>query len=238
MLPIDEQDPVVVIGASVAGLFAARLLAGAQIPVEVCERAEQLAPRARTLIVTPELQRVLGFSPASATVNKVHTLELCTSTRTVPIRLREPDLIVERAHLIRLLADRAMNAGAKLHFAQDFTGLSRQGSRTFVELRRRGRDQTRQVAARAIVAADGVLSHVARSLGQARRPAVTVLQARVTTPASTDPGVGRVWFLPQQTQYFYWLCPESAHYAAVGLVDASPREARAKLDRFLAERGM
>src|SRR5258708_4636295 len=119
----DEPTPVVVIGASVAGLFAAQRLAESHVPVEVYERADQLEPRARTLIVTPELQRVLGFSPASATLNKVHTLELCTNTRTVPIRLREPDLIVERAALIRMLADRAVQAGARLHLGQDFTSV-------------------------------------------------------------------------------------------------------------------
>jgi flavin-dependent dehydrogenase len=57
-------------------------------------------------------------------------------------------------------------------------------------------------------------------------------------PPASNPGVGKVWFIPQDTQYFYWLCPESERFAAVGLVDASPRDARAKLDSFLAARGM
>jgi flavin-dependent dehydrogenase len=235
---MDEQSPVIVIGASVAGLFAAQLLAEARVPVEVYERTDQLEPRARTLIVTPELQRVLGFSPGSATLNKVHTLELCTSTKTVPITLREPDLIVERAALIRLLADRAVQAGARLRLGQDFTGVACDGARTFVESRHRGTDRTTRLPARAVVGADGVRSRVARSLGQTRRPVVTVLQARIATPPSSDPGVGKVWFLPRETQYFYWLCPESAHFASVGLVDTNPREARVKLDRFLADRGM
>lgn len=235
---MNEQGPVVIVGASIAGLFAAQLLAQRNIPVEVCERAEQLAPRARTLIVTPELQSVLGFSPASATLNKVHTLELCTSTRTVPIPLREPDLIVERAQLVRMLADRAEQAGACVKLSQDFTGLASDGARTVVQLRHRGADQTSSVAARAVIGADGVRSRLARSLAQTRRPAVTVIQARVATPRRADPGVGKVWFLPRETQYFYWMCPESPQFAAVGLVDANPREARAKLDRFLANQGM
>jgi flavin-dependent dehydrogenase len=235
---MDDATPVVVIGASVAGLFAAQQLVGLGVPVEVCERTERLEPRARTLIVTPELQRVLGFSPASATLNKVHTLELCTRTRTVPIALREPDLIVERSKFIEMLAARAERAGARLSYAQDFTAIQSDGAGSVVELRERGHDRTRHVPARAVVAADGVRSHVARSLGQTRRPAVTVLQARVATQPSSDPGVGKVWFLPRETQYFYWLCPESSEFAAVGLVDTNPRHARAKLDRFLAERNM
>jgi flavin-dependent dehydrogenase len=234
-----DDAPVVIVGASIAGLFAARLLAEAKVPVEVFERSEQLAPRARTLIVTPELQKVLGFVPSSATMNKVHRLELCTSTKAIPIALREPDLIVERAQLIRMLGEKAERAGAKLHFAHDFTKLGRDGAGPpVVEVRERSTQRTRQVVPRAVIAADGVRSHVARSLGLPRLPSVTVIQARVETPPAADAGVGKVWFLPRDTQYFYWLCPESPNFAAVGLVDANPRAARAKLDKFLAERDM
>jgi flavin-dependent dehydrogenase len=65
-----------------------------------------------------------------------------------------------------------------------------------------------------------------------------VLQARVTLPRESDPGVGQVWFLPSETPYFYWLCPESTRTAAVGIVDVKPRQVRAKLDNFLASRGL
>jgi flavin-dependent dehydrogenase len=235
---MSQSTPVAVIGASIAGLFAAQSLAELQVPVDVYERSEQLAPRARTLIVTPELQRVLGFSPRSATLNKVHTLELCTSSQSVRVALREPDLIVERSELIRLLADRALRAGAQLHFSQDFVSVQRDGARSVVELRNRGSQRASYVTPPAVIAADGVRSHVARSLGQARRPTVTVIQARVATSPHADPGIGRVWFLPEETQYFYWLCPESSGFAAVGLVDSNARDARAKLDRFLAAQGL
>ena len=235
---MDEPTPVVIVGASLAGLFAARLLAESQVPVEVYERTEQLEPHTRTLIVTPELQRVLGFPPLSATLNNVHTLDLCTGSRSVPITLREPDLIVERAALIRLLADQASRAGARLRFGHDFTGIGRDGRHTVVEFTRRDTDVQTRVRARAVIAADGVRSHVARSVSVSPRPVVTVLQARVATPPSADAGVGKVWFLPRETQYFFWLCPESSHIASVGLVDVNPKQARAKLDRFLADRGM
>jgi flavin-dependent dehydrogenase len=233
-----QREPVVVIGASAAGLFAAKLLAEQGTPVQVYERTDHLAPRARTLIVTPELQSVLGFSPAAATVNTVHTLDLCTIGKTVPITLREPDLIVERAVLIRQLASKAERAGAALHFGQDFTGLVQAGERTLVELRDRASGRTTRVPASVVIAADGVRSHVARSLGDRPRPTVSVLQARVATSSTSNPGVGKVWFLPQDTRYFYWLCPESERFAAVGLVESNPHVARSKLDNFLAARGM
>jgi flavin-dependent dehydrogenase len=215
-----------------------QLLAEADVPVYVFERTPQLEPRSRTLIVTPEVQRVLGCSVAAATVNTVHTLDLCITTRTVPISLGESDLVIERAELVRMLARKAEAAGAVLQFEHDFIRVESAGDRALVGFLQRSTGAVTRVRARAIIAADGARSHVARYLGQPRRPAVTVLQARVSRPPSAAPGVGKVWFLPRETKYFYWLCPESRERAAVGLVDASPRAARAKLDRFLAERDM
>jgi digeranylgeranylglycerophospholipid reductase len=237
MYSSSDQDPVVVVGASAAGLLAAEQLARSGVPVRVYERNEHVMPRARTLIVTPELERVLGFSASKVTVNTVHTLELCANGHAVPIRLAEPDLIVERAALLRVLLDRACRAGVEVLQGHDFVGLHANVDRTLVETRVRGSGETHTIGARAIVAADGVRSHVARCLGEPRRPAVSVLQARVTLPPTHDPGLGKVWFKPEDTQYFYWLCPESESTAAVGIVADSPRDARAKLDRFLAPRG-
>jgi flavin-dependent dehydrogenase len=229
---------VVVVGASVAGLIAAHRLAEARIPVQVYERTEPPGVRARTLIVTPELNRALGFSAEPATVNKVHTLELHGKHRSVAIALREPDLIVERSALIHMLAERAARSGAKLAYGHDFAALEPEGDGASVVVRRRGSDCVQHVPARAVLAADGVRSHVARTFGAPPLPAVTVLQARVALSRSADPGVGKVWFLPNETPYFYWLCPESDRTAAVGIVDVKPRQARAKLDTFLATHGL
>ncbi|MBV9893414.1 MAG: NAD(P)/FAD-dependent oxidoreductase [Chloroflexi bacterium] len=233
-----NDDPVVIIGASSAGLFAAQLLAESRVPVHVFERAEELQPHARTLIVTPELQHVLGASAAGATVNTVHTLDLCTRTKTVPIALGDPDLVIERANLVCILSTRAQAAGAVLHLGHDFVDINTERDRTTVEFRRKSHGNNVHVPARTIIAADGAFSHVASALGLPRRPTVTVMQARVVRPRVDDEHVGKVWFLPNQTRYFYWLCPESDDIAAVGIVDDNPREARRKLDGFLAEQKM
>lgn len=232
-----QRDPVVVVGASSAGLFAAQLLARAHIPVHVYERTPVLDPRPRTLIVTPEVERVLGYSALPATVNVVHTLDLCTTTKSVPISLDEPDLVIERTELIRMLARNAEAAGATLHFGHTFTALQSDDNRAIVEFKHDDSDATTRVRARAVIAADGARSHVARFLGEPRRRTVPVIQARVRRPTHT-PGVGKVWFVPRDTKYFYWLCPESTQYAAVGLVDPNPRRARQKLDHFLESQGM
>lgn len=233
-----EQQDVIVAGASSAGLFTAYLLAKEGVSVHVYEQAEKLAPTPRTLIVTPDLNRALGFVPEAAIVNTVHTFELHSSCATARITLYDADLVVERAKLTRLLAARAEHAGAKIHLGCRFTGLQRDGDRTVAVFAQRDRDRTQHVPARVIVGADGAHSRVARAIGHRPRPAVTVLQARVPLPPEADPGVSQVWFDREATPFFFWLIPESNASAAVGLVDASPRQARVKLDRFLRQRGL
>jgi len=228
------RDPVVVVGAAGAGLFAAYLLAREGVPVHVYERTENLQPKPRTLIVTPEMERVLGFSAGHAVLNRVHTLELVAGDRSVPIKLDEPDLIIERANLVQLLAHKAEQAGAQLHMGSTFERFETDGRTTWARFRRRGTDRVDQVAAGAVIGADGVRSQVARCMGYPAQPTVTVIQAQVRLPQCADPGVGKVWFAPRETPYFYWLCPESSESATVGLVDVTQRDARPKLDRFLS----
>src|SRR5438046_410569 len=105
------QEPVVVIGASGPGLLAAYELARRKVPVRVYEQAEQLAPAPRTLIVTPAISQALGFVPTSAITHHVHSFDLRSNGTLAQVTLQEPDLIVERAALIRLLAAKARAAG-------------------------------------------------------------------------------------------------------------------------------
>lgn len=260
--------PVVVVGASSAGLFAAEQLARGGLPVHVYEQAPAEAwlaaepapgasappggagrslpdqaqaaarhPSPRSLIVTPELGRVLGFLPAPAVLHRVHTLELRANGRAVPVALRDPDLVVERNALLRLLARRAEQAGARLLPGHQFLGFDDAWPAPRLLFRRRGGDLCR-VAARAVVAADGAHSDVARRLGLPAHPLVSVLQARVRLPEAHDPAVGTVWFGVRDTPYFYWLVPDSPTHGVVGLVDREPRAARGRLDAFLARRGL
>jgi geranylgeranyl diphosphate/geranylgeranyl-bacteriochlorophyllide a reductase len=235
---IDPEPPVVVVGASSSGLFAASLLAQAGVPVQVYERQDSIKTADRTLIVTPEMRRALGFSPQSSTLQKVHTLELFAHHNRVPIRLDEPDLIIERSELIRLLAGRAELAGAKIVYGQRFVGLEQAGRHASVMLKDRQGGQTRRVLARAVIGADGANSAVAASLGVSPAPVVPVVQTRVQLPQAADPGVGRVWFIPRHTRYFYWLCPESDRSATIGLVHDSAAAVRPRLDRFVRNQGL
>jgi len=208
--------------------------------VRVYEAGEALDPKPRTLIVTSRLPQVLGFMPDGAVVNRVHHIELISRAASARVTLRQPDLILERRSLIRLLAERAQRAGAEIISGQRFVGFDESGAAGERALRlqlmdRKG-DRPREEGAALVIGADGVHSRVARAATH-RRDEVAILQAQVVLPPETDPHTVRVWFERGDTRFFYWLIPESRERAVVGLIAERRQEAETKLKRFLSAQG-
>jgi flavin-dependent dehydrogenase len=88
-----------------------------------------------------------------------------------------------------------------------------------------------------VVGADGALSRVAQSAGWPRQPTVPLVQAIVRVPAGMSPDTVRVWFIPDDTPYFYWLIPESSERAVLGLIGEDGQETRRCLELFMEKRG-
>ena len=238
-LPIATPDePVVVIGASTAGLFAAYLLAQAGVPVRVFEAAEELGPPARTLIVTGQLRTALGFVPSEAVVHRTPRIELFSGSASANLTLREPDLIVEREALVRLLAQKAQHAGAHIQTGYRFVDLEPTRDGLLVHVHNVVRDRSEHVRTHHLIGADGVFSRVAQATGREPQPAVPIVQARVHLPPEANPDTTQVWFDRRTTPYFFWLIPESRDRAAVGLIAENGRGARQALDDFLAAHGL
>lgn len=225
-----------VIGGSASGLFTASLLARAGCSVEVLERSERLDPVPRTLIVTSRMRALLGEVGERSVVNEIRKFELFTDGRSAQISLARPDLIVERARLIRGLAEEAERHGAKLSYGRRFVSLESDGNglRVAVEQVRHARQE--DLHADIVVGADGALSRVAESAGWPRLPMVSLVQAIVRVPAGMSADTVRVWFVPDDTPYFYWLIPESPERAALGLIGEDGQETLRCLERFLEKR--
>src|SRR5712664_3144040 len=118
---------VAVIGGSTSGFFTASLLARAGCSVEVFERAEELDPTPRTLIVTSHMRTLLGEVGERAVINEIRKFELFTDGRAAQVPLDRPDLIIERSQLIRNLAEEAQSHGAKVSFGNRFVDLQSNG---------------------------------------------------------------------------------------------------------------
>jgi flavin-dependent dehydrogenase len=231
----DSQNAAV-IGGSAAGLFTAALLARRGVPVRVFERVEALEPAARTLIVTHRMRGMLGRAAESSIVNEIRRFELFTDGRAATVALKQPDLIVERRALIQGLAEDARAAGATLELGRRFHSLHPNGRGLVVEVERCSDGSCEEVHANTIIGGDGASSRVARAAGWPALETVPLVQAIVRLPKDMPPDTARVWFVPQDTPYFYWLIPESATHGALGLIGETGTETRRHLEHFLEKR--
>src|SRR5205809_59721 len=144
---------VAIVGGSAAGLFLARLCADNGLAVSVLEGSTDFEPEARTLIVTRRMRDILGPLEGRSVVNEIRQFELFTDGRSATVPLRHPDLIVERATLIKELADRARASGAQITYGRRFVGLAPDGRRLAVTVDRSEGGAAETATADAVVAA-------------------------------------------------------------------------------------
>ena len=221
-----------IIGGSVAGLFTAHLLGQAGKQVRVFEGADDFDPKPRTLFVTHRLREILGEVGKSSLVNEIRRFELFTDGRVARIGLRHPDLVVERGKLIRDLAAAAQKSGAQISFGRRFVSMEPKNGSLNLQLQR-NQGPTEEAQVNTVVAADGAISRVAKTAGWPAQPTVPLLQATVRLPKGMSADTTRVWFIPDDTPYFYWLIPDSPTQGVLGLIGEDGPETRRALERFL-----
>jgi digeranylgeranylglycerophospholipid reductase len=241
--PPDASSPnrsagrsIAVVGGSAAGLLAATLLARGGAQVRVLEGLETLEPAERTLIVTHRMRDLLGGAADGSVVNEIRRFEIFTDGRAATIQLKRPDLIVERRALIRGLAREARRAGAEIELGRRFHALHPNGKGLVVEVERCAEGRPEEVRADTVIGGDGAASRVARAAGWAPLETVPLMQAIVPLPKDMTADTVRVWFVPQDTPYFYWLIPESAGRGALGVIGESGPETRRALEQFIEKR--
>ena len=231
-----KGQTVSVVGGSAAGLFTASLLARQGVPVRVFERIERLDPAERTLIVTSHMRNLLGRAAESCVLNEIRRFELFTDGRAATIPLKSPDLIIERRALIQGLAQEAQRAGAKIELGRRFHSLQPNARGLILEVERTSDGSREEVHTDTVVGGDGVLSPVGRAAGWAPLDTVPLVQAIVPLPKDMAPDTARVWFVPQDTPYFYWLVPESPERGALGIIGETGAETKLHLERFLEKK--
>ena len=230
------ERPVAIVGGSAAGLFTASLLGRAGRAVQVFERAERLDPTPRTLIVTNRMRAMLGPSAERCIVNEINRFELFTDGRSATIPLDSPDLIIERSKLIHALAEEAQANGAQVELGRRFVSLTSAPQGIELTVENSSTAKSERIATTAIVGADGAQSSVAQAAGWPRQATVPLVQAVVKLPEGMPRDTVRVWFIPDDTRYFYWLIPESADRGVLGLIGEDGQETRRCLDSFMAKR--
>jgi len=230
-----NKKEVVVVGGSAAGLYTAGCVARGGRSVRILESRPTLDPAPRTLIVTDHFRSQVNGAAKASILNQIRRFELFTNGRSAIVSLKQPDLIIERSRLIRALAQEAEHAGAKFEYDTRFLGLSPNGSGIHVHVDQAGRHE--ELYADSVVGADGAVSRVARASGWPAVETVPLVQALVKLPKDCPPDTTRVWFIPDDTPYFYWLIPESADRAALGVIGEHGRDTKRCFDRFMEKKG-
>ena len=230
-----QKEEVVIVGGSAAGLFTAATLARGGRAVRVLESKSNFAPDPRTLIVTDHFRNQLGAAAGASILNEIRRFELFTDGRSAQIALSKPDLIIERSKLIPDLARAAQRAGAQVSFDSRFVSLSPNSRGLHLEVESGGRRQ--ELHAASVVGADGATSRVARTAGWPPIETVPLVQAIVRLPKDCPVDTTRVWFVPDDTPYFYWMIPESSERAALGIIGEGADTAK-RLARFLEKKQM
>jgi flavin-dependent dehydrogenase len=203
--------------------------------VRVLESRRTLDPTPRTLIVTNHFRQQVNGAAQASVRNEIRKFELFTNGRSAVVSLKEPDLIIERSKLIRALAEEAGHAGAQFEYDTRFLGLSPNERGLHVQVDRSGQREERYAGS--VVGADGAVSRVARAAGWPPVETVPLVQAVVKLPKDFPSDTTRVWFVPDDTPYFYWLIPESAERGALGVIGEQGRDTKKCFDRFLEKKG-
>jgi flavin-dependent dehydrogenase len=227
---------VIVVGGSAAGLYTAAAIARGGRCVRVLESKPRFDPPARTLIVTSHFRNQLGAAARESIVNEIRRFELFTDGRSAQIALTKPDLIIERSRLIPALARDAQASGAKLSFDTRFLGLGPNSNGLRLETETAGKRE--ELHAGSVVGADGATSRVARTAGWPPIETVPLMQAIVRLPKDCPVDTTRVWFVPDDTPYFYWLVPESAERGALGVIGEQGGDTKRRFERFLERKNL
>jgi flavin-dependent dehydrogenase len=223
------------VGGSAAGLYTAASLARGGREVQLLESKPTFDPAPRTLIVTSHFRQQVNGSAAASIRNEIRRFELFTNGHSATVSLKQPDLIIERSRLIRSLAQEAESAGATFDYGTRFLALSPNGTGLHVDVDRSGKQE--RIPAGCVVGADGAVSRVARAAGWPPIETVPLVQAVVKLPKDCPRDTTRVWFVPDDTPYFYWLIPESDGRAALGVIGEHGRDTKRCFDSFLEKKG-
>jgi flavin-dependent dehydrogenase len=230
---LGTHPKIAIVGGSAAGLFTAYLLARAGRDAQVFEAQGRIEAAPRSLIVTHRMREVLGGLGEKAVVNEIRRFELFTDGRVAKINLRRPDLIIERNLLIQELAKAAQAAGANIEFGRKFLSLEENSHSLTLNMERGDGGGADAGHFRTVIGADGAISRVARAAGMPKPSTAPLVQAIVDLPAGMAPDTVRVWFIPDDTPYFYWLIPHSPTQGVVGLIGEEGAATKAVLERFL-----
>ena len=152
--------------------------------------------------------------------------------------LRQPDLVIERSKLLDDLATQAKESGARIFTGHRFLNLKPNGKNIAFNITNNGNGKPIEETTDILIGADGAFSRVAKSGGWPEQATVPLIQTVVKLPEDMSSDTTRVWFLPEDTPYFYWLIPHSPTHGVLGLIAEENHRGRMHLEQFIEKKGL
>ncbi len=226
---------ITVIGASSCGLFTAWRLAQAGQQVTLYEKEPAFQPYSRRLIVTPYLSRLLPINE-DLILHRVDSFEFFANGSSGRIKLKSPDLIIERKDLINCFMAGAQESGVEVRKGWSFSGFNQDRNGGTVCIKNMLTEKSEEISPSVLIGADGPESSVAWAL-QRQTPTVSLVQAKISLPKKHPPNLVQIWFKRDITPYFFWLFPDSRETGVVGVIMKDGDKARQALDEFINQMG-
>jgi len=197
---------IAVIGAGPAGSYYA---SKADRDIQLFEEHKEVGrPVACTGILTSSINDIMKV-PDEVIISRIDSYKISSPDKSaITVRLKKPDILLDRAGFDRMLFEKAVENGAKTNLGERFLGYKKIGKGYIVKTTRKTYN------AEMIVGADGPNSIVGKSSGLIRnRQFVVGLQARCRynrTPGRVETRLG--------SKQFSWIVPEDKKIARIGLV--------------------
>jgi flavin-dependent dehydrogenase len=241
--PTDELD-VLIVGSGPAG--AATGIALSTIAPRLAEKTlcidKAAHPREKTCGggLTGQMVREIERLGVSLDIPKVK-ITACSSvyhSRRYDVGLEQPFYVIRRSALDALLANAMTTRGVALSEGEAYVSHTRRDDgRVLVQTSKR------EVLVKAIVAADGAGSKLARDIGPRRRPSVHLAQTDVPLPDSFDPATMVYDFSAVTSELFgyVWVFPtplktaDGQPMANVGLMQVGSTRAGGGMSQMLTD---
>jgi len=199
-----------VVGGGPAGCYSAFLLAKAGKKVSIFEEHKQIgSPVQCTGIVTSSIKKIVKIRK-DAVLNKIKRAKISSRNSSVEIRLRNPNLVIDRQKFDQHLAEKAEKAGAKIYLGHKFIKNTESKIKT----------SKKAFNTEKLVGAEGPLSAVAKANSMAKNRKFWVgIQARAKLKNDN-----LVEFYPD-IGTLAWVVPEDKETVRIGLLaEKNPRQ--------------
>ena len=228
----DKTDFIPIIGSGTIGSYTAYLLAKQGNNVTLYEDHDKIGlPCHCTGIVTSGLLDILDLSKLKPEliVNRLKKVKVVAPNNS-SIILKSNDIVLDRVGFDVFLAEKAVDAGAKLEYNHKFMGFDAQKK----QLTLKNKDIIKTVAADKVIAADGPNSQLFNYVNPnlKREPWIGV---QVVIKGEFDKEMYEAYlgseFAPG---FFAWVVPESESTAIIGL--ATKEKTNFYFEKFMKQR--